>query len=502
MAVQVTINGVDKTKSIEFGSLKIKNIITRKRDLCNFIIKSYIGDVFTPAVGREVVITDGGVKIFAGVITELENTSRSFKIIRWKIKCQDYTRLLDQKLVADTFESQTVDAIIASLQSDYFPAGFTINNVDAPVLVNSIKFNYKPLIKCIEELADLINYDYYIDFNKDLHFFAKEKNAAPFDIQDDNGSYRHNTLVIRRDNSQIANSVVVRGGEYLGETFSSDIECNGVDFVFPLPYKFSEFKATLTGNVLNVGTDFLSDPNDFDALHGFQEKVIRFKSTDTPSNGALLVVSGKPNLPVITKVKNQPAIDAMVSAEGGDGLYEKLIIDKSIRTKAGARQRATGELVTYAETISDGEFETETSGLFAGQEILVNSASRGVNEKFIINRVTITQFSNDTFVYKVSLISTKSLDLIDILQKLLLAESKKLEINEDETIDLVEGYDEQMTIEDAVEFSLEHNLQTETIVIGETFTAQSLDFPTVFVLGPFIPSAAKRVFLLSASHLS
>jgi len=502
MSIQVTINGVDKTKSIEFGSLKITNIITRKRDLCIFVIKSYTNDEYTPSVGKEVIITDNSVKIFAGIITETENTSTSFRIIRWKVRCQDYTRLLDHKLVADTFEDQTVDSIIASLKTDYFPAGFTTNNVDAPVIVNSVKFNQKPLIKCLEELAELVNYDFYVDFNKDLHFFDKEKNPAPFDIKDDDGSYRYESLIIRKDNSQITNTVIVRGSEFLATNFTAEIEGNGVNYVFNLPYKFSDFQATITGQLLSVGLDNINNPDDFDALFGFSEKILRFKDTDVPSNGAVIRVSGRPNLPLISKVKLQESIDTMVSAEGGDGIYEKLIIDRSITTKPGARQRALAEIAIYAETIVEGEFETETSGLFAGQEILINSISRGINQKFIINKVQITQFSNNTFVYKISLITTKTFDFIDILQRLLLAESKKLDINANETVDLAEGADESITIEDVVGSSLEHNLQEEIINLGEVFTPQSLDFETEFVLGPQTPAGVKRVFILNGSHLT
>lgn len=503
MAWTLTIDGTDRTGWIEFGSLKITQRITRKRDSCIFNIRSHSGRSFTPTLGQEIIVTDGATKVFGGILTAIENSSQAFKITRWKIECQDYVRLFDHKLVPDTFEDQTVDSIIASLLSLYFPAGFTTTNVDAPVLLDYVAFNYKPLSKCLEELANIIGYDWYIDYEKDLHFFSKEANTAPFNLDDDDGSFRYKSLVIRRDNSQVRNSVVVRGGEYLGERFTAEIEANGIDFVFRVPYRFSEFAATLTGNILNVGVDFIDARDDHHALYGFTEKVLTFKETDIPSSGSVLKVSGLPHLPVIVKLKSQPDIDAMVSAEGGDGIYEFLILDKSINSRSGARQRALAELESYASTLSEGDFETETAGLAAGQQITINSVSRGIsNEKFMINKLRITMFSNDSLLYSASLVTTKTFDLIDVLQKLILQSTKEIDINPDEIIDLIESSTEEITVADVLVSSLEHNLQEETITLAETFSAQSLDFETQFVAGPQTPSGFKRVFIVGGSRVA
>jgi hypothetical protein len=137
---------------------------------------------------------------------------------------------------------------------------------------------------------------------------------------------------------------------------------------------------------------------------------------------------------------------------------------------------------TYATTLTEGEFETLTTGLRAGQKILVNSTSRAINESYIINKVTLAQFDYQSFSYKISLITTKSFDLIDFLSRLLQGENKKIEINADEVIDLVENVDEAITM-------------------TETFTAQSLDYGVQFVAGPQHPDGVKRVFCVNGSRL-
>lgn len=436
MSIAITIAGTDRTTRVEKDSIVIQNILTRKRDKCNFSILHNPTYAFTPTVGQEVIITLDGTRVFAGVIVGLEQETTSYKLVRWKVECEDYTRLLDRKLVTGAFENQTIDQIMTSLASSYFPTGFTTGGVNAPVTVKYVNFSYKPLSKCIELLADYAGYDWYVDYNKVLYFFKQSSVNAPVDIEDDNGSHIYESLRIRRDNSQVRNSIVVRGGEYLGNTYTAEIDCNGVDFVFPLPYKFSDFQATLTGQSLNLGVDPIDNPDLFDALYNFQEKIIKFRESRKPSVGSLLKAFGRPYLPVIIKLQDTNSIATFSADEGGDGVYEYLILDKTIKTKEGARQRARAELNTYATTLSEGEFQTHMTGFRAGQRVLINSTTRSLNEQFIVNKVTLKQFDTDSFFYEISLITTKTFDLIDLLVKLSLDKNNEIEINPDEVVNV------------------------------------------------------------------
>ncbi len=456
--ISLTINGIEKKSYVQAFSLNINKTISKKRNNCSFVIVSTKENTYKPNVGQEVIVYDGATKIFGGVITSIESNPMSANIVNHSIQCQDYSRLLDRKLVPDSFSNQTVNEIITSLKNSYFPADITINNVNCPVTIKTARFNYKPIVTVLEELAKKTNYDWYVDYDKDLHFFEKNSETAPFEIEDDNGSYVLDSLKIRTDNTQLRNVIIVRGGEYDGSTFTSEIEANGTDFIFNLPYRYTDFQATLTGNVLNTGIDYLNDPNNHDALYNFNEKILRFKEADKPSTGAVLRISGKPKLPVIVKYTSPSSIASTLSVEGGsDGIYEYLIVDKSISSKEEARQRARVEVEGYGESLIEASFTTYTSGLEVGQRLRINSTLMGVDEYYIINSIRINQRTADGFEYDVDLVSQKTYDLIDILKNLILKDTENIEINENEVIDILINVEDSIRIQDSATITVSGN---------------------------------------------
>lgn len=501
MSVTLEIAGVDRSRRVDWRSLKINNILTNRVDTSSFDILTYGDTTYKPTIGNEVIIKNGATKIFGGVITAIDEMVEDFKIISHKIDCIDYTRLLDHKLVSEVYESMTVNDIIADLLSNWMPAGFTGVNVDCSITIDWISFNFLPISKCIAELAKRVNYDWYVDYDKDIHFFSKEANAAAFDLADDDGSYIFDTLLIRRDNSQVKNVIIVRGGEYLANTLTTEIECSGTDYYFNLPYRFEDFQATLSATALDVGIDFSGQPDDHDVLWNRDEKILKFKSADTPSTGAVLKAIGRPYLPVRVKVYDRESIQSMVSAEGGDGEYEHLIIDETINSKDGARERAQAELYAYARTLSEGEFETEVDGLKAGQQIIIKSTARDIDETFMINKVRIRMRTPEKITYKISLVTTRTFGIIEFLQRLVLSKTKEINTRAREVLDLVEGANEWITIVDAVSTSKTHNPQSEAMTIADVDTVQAIDYAVEFCAGYTTPEDVRRQFILNGSRL-
>lgn len=454
----VTIAGTSRTKLVVPGSLRISNVLTRRADTAVFEIRKFGTRTFAPEVGQEVIILNGATRAFAGRIVTIDEEYEKLDVVGYRISCQDYTRDLDHQLVVESFENQTVDAILASIAATYFPAGITLANVDCPVVIKYIAFNYEYPTECLRQLAEATDYEWYIDYDKDIHFFSKLTAAAPFELSDTGGKYVYESLKIRKDITPVRNTVYVRGGEYKGDPFTVEVLADGSQRVFGTEYRFSNIHVSVTGQAKSVGIDAIDNETDFDCLYNFQEKLVRFRTDKKPTAASSVKISGLPWLPVIVKVRDSNSIDVFSAAEG-NGIYEFKIIDRSIKSKAGARQRALAEIMAYSATLSEGEFNTYEDGLVAGQRIRVQSTLRGVDDYYIVNKVeTSVMVANEgetTLLYRVSLMTTRTFDHIDLLQKLLNSKDKEIVIAEDEVLDEIESDDEEVVVGEAVTFTTE-----------------------------------------------
>lgn len=429
--IKVFIGGVNKNEYIKLRTLQITNVLTRQIDTCSFQIVSHTGHTYKPAIGDEVIIYDDDDKIFGGNIIGMEEIYEAAGYLIFQIDCVDYTNLMDKGLVVEVYQDKTVNDIIEEIRDDYMPAGFTLTNVNCDKVVNYIAFNYEQPSKCLQILADLFNYDWYVDYDKDIHFFAKESNDSPFDLTDLNGNYLLNTLRLRRDNSQLKNSVIIRGGEYLGDSYTEYQLGDATKTDFKLAYKYSGLTVTVNAVPQDVGVDFLDDPTLHDCLYNFQEKIVKFRNDNKPGNGVSVNISGLPYVPVIVKVTDNNSIATF-------GEKEFVIVDKTIKSNQAAKDRAEAELEVYKTTISEGSFRTHKKGLRSGQTINIQSILRNINETYLINKVVMTMRNSEkSMFYDITLVTSKTFGMIEFLQRLMMDEKTKIEINKDEVVDKI-----------------------------------------------------------------
>ena len=239
MTILIKINDIDKTEYISWKSLRVENVLTKQVDTCYFTIENYEGKTYKPDIEDDVKIYRDGVLIFGGNIKRITDKIRTDKILVFEIECADYTRLMDKKRVAVIYTNKTVNEIITDLKNRYFP-DFTVNNVACTVVINYIVFNYEIPSQCFNRFAALTGYDWYIDYEKDIHFFLKGSNSAPFNLDDTGAKYVFNSLNLNRDTSQLRNAIYVRGGEFLGELYTENLVGSGTPLVYDLAYKYAE----------------------------------------------------------------------------------------------------------------------------------------------------------------------------------------------------------------------------------------------------------------------
>jgi len=406
------------------------------------VINKFGDRTFAPAVGDEVVVTDDGVRIFGGHITEIDEFYNEADYVSYRVLCSDYTYHMDQKLVVAVYEGMTADAILQDLKDNFLPSDVTIDNVDCATVIPYVAFKYEHVSDVLRQIAELAGADWYIDYNKDIHFFEQESETAAFDLSDTGGKYVYDSLVVRRDQTQVRTIVYVKGGDYLANTTTAVFDGNGAQRYFNLPYKMSNLHVTVTGAAKSVGVDPIDDPLSYDAMHNFQEKTVFFRSDRVPRNTSALAASqkvrirGNPNLPILVREEDGPSIVTFTGRE-------YFIQDESIRSKSGARQRALAELAAYKSTIAEAEFDTYESGLHTGQKITVQSTIRGLDEEYIINKIECTVFGNGDgdacpqLIFHVSLVTTRTFGFTQLLQRLLNKDKKAVVTDDTQILDRI-----------------------------------------------------------------
>lgn len=426
MAFSITINAVEAKNQIKKGSLRITDQINNRTDICQFTIERSADSNIKPLVNQEVIATLNGSRIFGGLIIAIQEKVVGHTTVQYEVRCADYLYSLDSKLIVERYEDTTAEDVIADLVAVY-ASGFTINGVSAPKVLKSVAFNRITMSQAIQKIARLLNYSWYVDYTKDIHFFSKNAEAAPFNLSDISANYDFESLEINRDISQIRNSIFVRGGETEGDQRTETYVADAGQTEFPLASKFARKPEVEVDSVMqSIGVDFLSDPLMYQGLWNFNEKYVGFTAGNEMVGGEVVTFSGVPLYPIIVNVPSPVSI-------GQFGEFQYQITDKTIKTKQEAIDRALAELDAYAATINEGSFETTNSGLRSGQIININSTLRDVAEDFLIQKVQFVMRSPTEFIWSVELATLKTVGIVDILQRLLLDE----ELTEDEELTLL-----------------------------------------------------------------
>jgi len=486
----IKINNIDRTELIEWQSFKIITALTREVDSLFFSISVNSENPYKPFVGNQVEVYDGDTKIFGGEIIKIEEVIKGGRLISYRVSCQDYTHLMDKKLVFDTYENEKISDIVIDIIDKYCP-GFTSENVEETnTELEYILFNYQTPSSCLKQLADLIGFDWYVDYDKDIHFFNKKTGeAAAFNLDDTSGNYIFNSLVIEEDDTQLRNVLYVRGGEYVGDEREDKVGVgDGTTKTFKLPYRY-DTKPVVTVNSVEktVGIDFIDSEDEYDCLWNYQEKIIRFKTA--PSSGDVKV-RGCPLIPVLIKAKRNSSINAY-------GEYEYVVVDKTIKTKQTARQRAEAEFLDYAAPIKKAHFITTKPGLRPGQKIHIGSDIRKIDQDYIIEKITIKMRSPaEGFYYEVDASTGRTLGIINFLQKQIEDTNKKVGIlkQEGEVLDIIVDLQniDTVTISELIKLNDEDyilDLETiDTVSVSESLIRMIKDSPPTWVYGPYFPT--------------
>lgn len=182
----ISIGGVDRTSDIINESLTINDELNDKQNTAQFRLVDRSGNGI-PDNDEEVIITlPDGTRLFGGyTLNKTLSSIRETGVVMAAIQCVDYVRLLDGNLVNKSYTSMTDKEIIEDIVATYATGkGITTNNVIEGVTIDQINFNYVQPSQALRRISDLTGRNWYLDYDKDLHYFPLATNTAPFDLTD------------------------------------------------------------------------------------------------------------------------------------------------------------------------------------------------------------------------------------------------------------------------------------------------------------------------------
>lgn len=504
--LKLKVNTVDKTNQIRWDTLKKRSVLTKQPDILTFSLRNYDSKTWKPSIGDDVQLLDGSTKIFGGVVVETNDILEGGLLKEFTVTCKDYTQLLDRQLVSKNYTSMTAAAIVNDIISTY-TTGFTTTNVVGSTVIPAITFNYMSVSQSIQKLCEMIGtYDWFVDYDKDIHFFQVGTKVAPFSLDDTSGNFVYESLVSSVDNTQIRNFITIRGGITQGTAVDDKQVADGQQRIFFVGYNLSSFLAykalaatPTTFVALTVGSDGIDNPTSVDCLYNPDQGLLIFPDATKPAINDVIKYTGTPNFPLISQVQDLVSI-------GNNGTYQYIIVDKTITSKSAAAQRGQAELIQYGNPITTINFKTYSSGLSVGQTIDVNLALRGISGTFKISKIdmrlkTPSQVTSD-YVFTVEAKTALSVNMVDLLNKLLVKNvSDQISIATNEVVDRIYSPLETISIVESIVVSKSSHPNPETITISESFVNTGKNYGTKFVAGPQTPSGVNRVFVLDGSRL-
>lgn len=478
---KIFVNYEDRTSYIPIKSVSMNDSISIKSDTCSFTMEI---DQFavSPPRGNQVVevryyfdswpseycvpgiyapydltydmdTSSWYALEFKGTIQTV--TRRWIGPPRWlayECTCSDFTRQFDRNLVNEVYPAgQYAGDIVKDIVNNY-TIGFDTYNVDIGFKVPEMTFDFSEPSTCIQEIAETIGYQWYIDFNKGVHFFWREDRVSPLAISKgniydvDNEVTNAYNLELTEDVSQLKNKILIKNANFKGVWNNEDfVEAQTKFFnMFYKAYPITDKASTQAQRASyiqveiynNVGgvlvldttrpiTTILIDEiegkvgdgaGDANTVYMNFGKGLRLPDNYPLSDGQVLRVRYNKIEAVPLLEVDQNSIDAMKSREGGDstGIYEFAFDGSSIYTETGEEVTAAVDrvLLRYKDPLWTGSFQSRLRGWQAGQVFRLQSNRWGetpylpIDEMVWVRDVTKSILKDDMMEYTVTFSSS------------------------------------------------------------------------------------------------
>lgn len=372
----VEIAGVDRTDKTACDSVSIRRSISDRSTMnCGLVERA---GVYRPVIGNVIVVEQeqvvgspgSAVRKFAGYIEDIEeeHVPGNLGSILYKLQCTDFTRLLDWKLYAGSFDAGVtfLSAITAIWSAKLQADGVTLGDIPpGPLLQTRIQDGLRPLSEWFRKFATDTGFLYRIDEYKVLHFgplATSPPNPAPFSLTFGSRNWRN--LKIRKRLGDYRNTQYVRTEYTVSGLLTANFTGDGStrDF-FQTDGPFQEKPTvTLDGTPLVVGRfGFDSGNPAYDVFYDVEGWGIHWPVLDpAPGNGLAIVVQYRIRFSNTSVAIDAAQIAARAAIQDDSGIIEAINEDRYIDTKAALDARAENLLRQYGSIPTSIDFENDS----------------------------------------------------------------------------------------------------------------------------------------------
>jgi len=434
----------DITEYVLPETITITDSLRIKADTLSFDMAIEGGRISKLKAHNQIYVWDNfltGDLIFGGVISSVTERMLNPTSFLYTIEAVDWTRFFDRRLVNETYVDQKAEDIVKAIIKTYTygidPDGRKIELFgyqkyvkSSGITIPTITFDHVHPSACISEVAEKIGWSWYIDFEKEVHFFSQEENLADplitrgYTLYADSDLESYGNLEITDTFAEIKNCIIVRDAKFkdtvqqeftwdnhrsaLGE-FPEEPWCpSGVSKDTILSYIIGTIYDKTTDLPISVQPSITIWLEYVDGRPGDGRGDVRTIFFRFPKSFRLsdrFFSEWKKNTDWEIRFKYYPIVDppqpyfaeklsiSLVQVRegaGSDGIYEYLLSAPEVYSEEGEETEMVARrlLDRYARPTIRGSFISFAKGWRAGQRFVLKSDIREINETVWVQNVT------------------------------------------------------------------------------------------------------------------
>lgn len=330
------------------------------RSTCEFSIDNPDGSITAPQVGQSVLVKDGAYTIFAGSIETVEAVRYPGTFAGlWRVSCVDHHRILDRRITGQkSWQATRAGAIVIEICTTYLGGeAVGIDFIQQGPVVERFEIDHATIAEALQQLAEVAGMVWYIDYGRQLRFFAPNSYACPFELDPDSTNFED--LVLRSTREQYANRIIAKIGQFVRDPQMARFDAQGrtgegedpLDWMKPdgtrkrwaVTFPVHASPTVRVNGVSRTVGPYGDDAAEFYWQTGSRE-IGQSDNSAALAPGDVLEITYIGLSSEVLTVENTGEISRRASIEQHTGIYEKLIDTSQEMTRADARQYAQAAL--------------------------------------------------------------------------------------------------------------------------------------------------------------